>query len=273
MQMIEVAIKNIVEGENSRQSYNDAELSELMTSLKQSGQLQPIGLKELPGGKYELNYGFRRYFAAKKLGWKTIQAMALPQLDEENTLIINAIENMQRKDVPMVQQGRIFCKLEKQGLSLDQIAARTGKRKQIVSQCIQAYRGIPNEVRRRIVGGLGVKAANMDGKLSAGNAFEALRVISKYKLKERQKKQLYDYASKKGVGSIKMGAVSALLEKGVSLSAAMKRSEEIKAIPLRIVLPLEVFRKEFGSNSKNAVKYIDKILKADKRLKVIKVGT
>jgi ParB family chromosome partitioning protein len=105
MEVVKLKISEVVLKDNSRGQIGD-DLSELMSSIKTHGLLQPIGvIKSKRGKKYEVVYGNRRYNAVKKLGIKTIQAVIL-KVNDADKLILNLVENIQRKDVPVSEQAR-----------------------------------------------------------------------------------------------------------------------------------------------------------------------
>ena len=116
------------------------ELAGLMTSMKQQGLLQPVGVMK-ERGSYTYLWGHRRIKAAEKLGWKSIDAHVTLSKDvtEEDAIIINAVENLQRKDVSPFELGRIVSQLSKKGLSLSEIGARMGVPKSRLKQSIQLF--------------------------------------------------------------------------------------------------------------------------------------
>jgi ParB family chromosome partitioning protein len=135
-----ISINEIHQHENSRLQYNEEDLLQLMVSMKQTGQLQPIGVSKKGDKKYVVIFGNRRFVAAKKLGWKFIDATIFETPDQTSDMIANATENMVRSDVSLPEQGRIFYQLTLDGLTLGEIAARVSIPKSKVEKCLEAFK-------------------------------------------------------------------------------------------------------------------------------------
>lgn len=81
-----------------RRHFGDNRLKELVDSIRERGVLQPIMLRHLDGGRYEIVFGERRYRAAILAGLSVIPAM-VRQLDAKAAAMLSAIENLQREDL------------------------------------------------------------------------------------------------------------------------------------------------------------------------------
>ena len=93
---------------NPRLDVNTKELSELAETIREVGLLQPIVVRPLRNGEYEVVIGERRYRAAKQAGLRTVRAFVRDYTDEE-VLELNLIENIQRTDLSAVEKGNC-CK-------------------------------------------------------------------------------------------------------------------------------------------------------------------
>jgi len=93
---------------NPRFNIDPEELRQLADSIRQVGILQPIILRPIGNGEYEVVVGERRFAAAKELGFKTIRAIIREYSDEE-VVELNLIENIQRAELSAVEKGRC-CK-------------------------------------------------------------------------------------------------------------------------------------------------------------------
>jgi ParB/RepB/Spo0J family partition protein len=149
-EFIEVPINKVKSIENVRTEINDSEIAELMQSIKQHGLLEPIGVW-LGNDEYIISYGHRRLNACKKLGWKTITAKVLGEMNEEDMLILNATENLHRKDVNVHEIGRIFFLLREKGLSESEIAVRMSVPISRVKRTLAVFKYVPEEHRKDIV--------------------------------------------------------------------------------------------------------------------------
>lgn len=92
-----------------RKNFNQEELEELAQSIKAHGILQPIVVREV-GNNYEIIAGERRYRAAKLAGLDTVPAI-IRKLSDQETLAIALIENIQRKDLNVIEEARGFKRL------------------------------------------------------------------------------------------------------------------------------------------------------------------
>jgi len=149
-EFLEIPIDKIRSIENVRTYINDTEIAELMQSIKQHGLLQSIGVW-LGNDEYILSYGHRRLNACKKLGWKTISAKILGEMNEQDMLILNATENIHRKDVNVHEIGRIFFLLKEKGLSESEIAVRMSVPITRVKRTLAVFQYVPEEHREDIV--------------------------------------------------------------------------------------------------------------------------
>jgi len=241
--VVDIPIADIVAAENSRQIYEPREMEELMISMKQTGLLQPIGVMPLPkAGKYKLVFGFRRFSAAKKLGWKVIDCVMTQAKNDEETLIKNSIENVQRANVSFPEQGRIFAGLIKKGLTAGEIAARVGCKKQFVLGTLDAFYRIPKKVQNKIIGGTR-GTSKQPGTITPTTAFNALKIQRKYGLTQDQAEKLFDYAATDKAGASQMRIVGALLAQDKPIKQAITQAKSTRIITLQIACYVDVIEK------------------------------
>lgn len=240
-----IPLSQIVQKENSRANYDENEMNELMQSIKRVGQLQAATVRPSKGGKFELLAGNRRFIAVRKLGLPELECKVKDH-DKEGAYLINAVENMQRVDVPLVQQGRIFTKLLKRGLTSAQIATRIGIKQPKVNQCISLYNGMPKEFRSRVVSGTMGSMKNVSavgsrktGRIPAITAFRTLGVATKNRLSMAERKKLLLYASKDGATSEHIRCVGLLMSMGQPLNKAIKMAESVRMIVCTIPMDRE----------------------------------
>jgi ParB family chromosome partitioning protein len=112
-------------------------LDGLVESITTSGVVQPLIVRPLPGGTYELVAGERRWRAAQKAGLKQIPAVVRDE-DESRRLETALIENMVREDLSPVDEARACAALvEDLGLSKEDLAKRVGRSRAAVSNLIR----------------------------------------------------------------------------------------------------------------------------------------
>jgi len=127
------------------------DVSDLIESIKENGLLQPIVVRRSDNA---IICGNRRYSACKKLGLKTIDVVYKDNVTDLDLVVLNLIENMNRKDINSIEIGR-QCKvlLEKFNLSEPEIAKALGIVERRVRICITAFERTPEEFRTSITYG------------------------------------------------------------------------------------------------------------------------
>lgn len=148
-----------------RSRFDPEQLTALAESIKARGVLQPIVVRPLPGGAYELIAGERRLRASKLADMTSIPAV-VRDTDEQERLELALIENMARADLNPVEEARACATLvDDLGLSKEELGRRVGRSRAAVSNLIRLLE-LPDEV----LGAIG------DGRLSEGHGRALLRV-------------------------------------------------------------------------------------------------
>lgn len=116
-----------------RQSFKEDTIKELAESIEKNGLLQPIVVRPMEKGKYQIIAGERRYRAFKKLGKSMIPAIVRDYEDEEVDKL-QLVENVQREDLNPYDEAIAYLKLkEKYGLKQEDIAKAVGKSRPYIS--------------------------------------------------------------------------------------------------------------------------------------------
>ena len=141
-----------------RQAFGEEGLVALGESLKERGVLQPVLVRPLPRGTYELIAGERRWRAAQLAGLATIPAMVRPD-DDAASLELALIENMAREDLNPLEEARACAALvEELGLTRDEVGRRVGRSRVAVSNLLRLL-DLPDEALALVE----------DGSLSEGH--------------------------------------------------------------------------------------------------------
>src|SRR6266571_4934582 len=120
-----------------RRSFGDQALQELADSVKLKGIIQPVLVRRLGDGRYELIAGERRYRAARLAGLQKIPAVVRPVTDAES-MEMALIENLQRKDLNAMEAARAYQRLMKEfGLTQDEMAGRLGKDRSSIANTVR----------------------------------------------------------------------------------------------------------------------------------------
>ncbi|NYF50034.1 ParB/RepB/Spo0J family partition protein [Tunturiibacter gelidoferens] len=136
----------------TRSHFDEAKLAELAQSITASGVVQPIVVRPLSGGRYQLITGERRWLASKKANKNTIPAI-VRQVSDEQTLEMTIVENLQRADLNPIEQARAYQRLSNDfKMTQEQMAIRTGKERASVSNFLRLLR-LPDSVQQKVESG------------------------------------------------------------------------------------------------------------------------
>lgn len=128
-----------------RRAFDDTALQALAGSLRERGVLQPVLVRPLPGGSYELVAGERRWRAAQIAGLDTIPAL-VRERDDSEALQAALIENMAREDLNPIEEARACAALvEELGLTREVVGLRVGRSRVAVSNLLRLL-DLPDEV-------------------------------------------------------------------------------------------------------------------------------
>ncbi len=168
-----VPLNKIKLNKNSRLNIDPEELSGLMSSIKEEGLLQPIGLIK-SGDGYEICYGNRRFLAISKLGMNSIPAIVHEKKKESDVDIKNLTENIQRRQISLAEIGRYVDLLKKQGLSAQEVSVRLGVSIAYIKACISSFQEVPkefmNDIDIRVVNGKNLSDKRRPGKIAIKTA-------------------------------------------------------------------------------------------------------
>lgn len=142
-----------------RKHFDEAELEELAASIRTHGVLQPILVRPMPGGRFEIVAGERRWRAAQKAGVSAIPALVRSFSDRE-ALEIAIIENVQRTDLNPIEEALGYQALiDRFGRTQQDIADQVGKSRPHIANILRLL-SLPEDVQAMV----------RDGRLSAGHA-------------------------------------------------------------------------------------------------------
>ena len=124
----EIEISKILANPNQpRRDFNEEALQELADSIKELGVIQPITLRKMEDESYQIIAGERRFRASQLAGKTTIPAYIL-KADDEETMEMALIENIQREDLNALEVALAYQQLiEQHNLSQEQLSKRIGK--------------------------------------------------------------------------------------------------------------------------------------------------
>lgn len=129
-----------------RREFDEAALSELADSIRAIGIIQPITLRKVVNGHYQIIAGERRFRAAQMAGLATVPAY-VRTADDENVMEMALIENIQREDLNAMEIALAYQHLlEQYGLTQDKLSERVGKNRATIANYLRLLR-LPAEVQ------------------------------------------------------------------------------------------------------------------------------
>jgi ParB family chromosome partitioning protein len=142
-----------------RVQFDEETLGELTASIRELGVLQPILLREIATGRYQLIAGERRWRAARRAGLAAIPAI-IRTADDRGVVEQALVENLQRKDLTPLEEAAAFQQLiEDFGMTHDEVATRVGKSRSAITNTVRLLQ-LPPAIQRFVV----------EGQLTAGHA-------------------------------------------------------------------------------------------------------
>ena len=138
----------------TRTHFDEALLDELAHSIRAVGVIQPVMVRAIEGGRYQLITGERRWLASQKAGKATIPAV-VAVMNDEQAMEATIIENLQRADLNPMEQAHAFERLSREfRMTQEQMSIRTGKDRASISNFLRLLR-LPQELQGQVeTGGL-----------------------------------------------------------------------------------------------------------------------
>jgi ParB family transcriptional regulator, chromosome partitioning protein len=137
----------------TRMNFDEKLIAELAESISANGVVQPILVRPLPSGRFQLIAGERRWLASQKAGKVTIPAV-LRQVSDEQAMEITIVENLQRADLNPIEQAKAYERLGREfGMTQEQMAHRTGKERATVGNYLRMLK-LPEGVQAKVASGL-----------------------------------------------------------------------------------------------------------------------
>ena len=135
--------------QNPRLAFNSETLEELASSIREHGVLQPVLVRPLDDGRFQLIAGERRWRASKLAGQPTIPAL-VEDIDDDTALEIALIENLQREDISPLDEAAMYDRMIRDhGYSIRKLAEKLGKDKGYLENRLRLA-DAPPEVRELV---------------------------------------------------------------------------------------------------------------------------
>ena len=181
MKLLNLKIDRIVTNSNQPRKYFDNEkMSELKDSIKNSGLIQPITVRKISNGKYEIVAGERRYRACRELGMENISAIEISAGDARG-YELSVLENIQREDLNPIEEAESYLMLmEVYGYTQEKLSEKLGKTRSSLSNKMRILK-LPGSVKEMV----------KKGEISYGHA-RTLLSLSEQKKIESAAKEIID---------------------------------------------------------------------------------
>jgi ParB family chromosome partitioning protein len=131
-----------------RLAFDEKELNELANSILKYGVIQPIVVRQI-GEKYEIIAGERRYKASTMAGIKKIPAI-VKNTDDNTSAEIALLENLQRKNLTVIEEAKSFKKLMDRGFKQETIASKLGISQSSIANKIRLL-SLPKSVQNSLL--------------------------------------------------------------------------------------------------------------------------
>jgi ParB family chromosome partitioning protein len=190
-QVVFIHVNQIVPGDNDRKEFNKAGIEELAGDIARAGKLiNPITVRPMPDGTYQIVAGERRWRAHQLLGWSTIAAFVRELSDEETDLIMLS-ENVQRVDLNAIEQAYGFQKqLDKYNRTPQEIAQVCSVSVDLVRRRLGLLELIPDIKGMIASGNLKVGHAECLIGLDANNQIAAVKQLNERHIDQRGFRQI-----------------------------------------------------------------------------------
>ena len=177
MKFLNLKIDKIVTNSNQPRKYFDnGKMSELKDSIKNSGLLQPITVRKISNGKYEIVAGERRYRACRELGMENIPVIEM-NVGDARGYELSVLENIQRENLNPIEEAESYLMLmEVYGYTQEKLSEKLGKTRSSVSNKMRILK-LPASVKEMV----------KKGEISYGHARTLLSLSDEKKIEEAAK--------------------------------------------------------------------------------------
>jgi ParB family chromosome partitioning protein len=148
--MVEIDL-DLIEPNNfqPRTSFDEERLEQLAQSIKSNGIIQPLLVRRLSGGRYQLVAGERRWRAAQRAGLQGVPCV-VKEIPEDKMLELALIENIQRQELNAIEEAHAYRRLiESLGLTQEMVAQRVGRDRTFITNYLRLLR-LPEDIQRLV---------------------------------------------------------------------------------------------------------------------------
>lgn len=167
--------------EQPRKVFDEEKLAELAESIQENGLLQPVVVRPLANGRYQIIAGERRWRAGRLAGLSELPVIIM-ELSDDKAMEIALIENLQREDLSPLEEANGYRTLmDKYALTQEEVARRVSKSRPAVANAIRLL-NLPEEILHML----------SEGSLSSGHARALLAIEDKQRALEAARRIVSD---------------------------------------------------------------------------------
>ena len=213
----EIAISQIEPNPNQpRREFDEEAMQELANSIREIGIIQPVTLRQVGEGRYQIIAGERRWRASQLAGLTTIPAY-IRTVEDENVMEMALAENIQREDLNAIEIALAYQHLsEVTGMTQDKISARVGKSRTSITNYLRLLK-LPAQIQ------MALKNKEMD----MGHARALLSIES-----PSAQLKLFKDVQKNGYSVRKVEEMVQMLKRGETLQEVRKKIPPTSQLPL-----------------------------------------
>lgn len=162
--------------EQPRKEFDEKALSELSKSIEKNGVIQPILVRPVTGGAYQIVAGERRWRAARMAGLTEVPVV-IREMSDEDAAVFALIENLQREDLNPVEEAEgIRSLIEEFGMTQEEAADRVGKSRTAVTNTLRLLK-LPADILSMVAKGK-ITAGHARALISLSDEGEMLRIAN-----------------------------------------------------------------------------------------------
>lgn len=194
-----VPLHNIeVNPDQPRKDFDETALSELAASIKMHNIIQPLTVSAMPGGKYRLIAGERRFRASKIAGLKDVPVY-VREADKEQILELSLLENLQRENLNAIEIGLSYKRLmDDLNYTQEKVAERMGKERSTVTNYIRLLK-LPPDIQIAVRNGI-ITMGHARALINVDHADRQLFIFSEIKNKGLSVRQTEELVRKMYTG-------------------------------------------------------------------------
>lgn len=220
-----------------RRYFDEDALAELSASIAARGVIQPIIVRPLAGGRYQLVAGERRWRAAQKARLHEIPAL-VRDLDDREVMALALIENIQREDLNPVEEARAYQRLsDEENMTQGEIAKLVDKSRSHVAN-LQRLLGLSEEILSMVEQGV-LSMGHARALIGYDNAASLAKQAVSQKLSVREVERIVRAGSAPAESDRRRARTSRDPAKDADIAAVQGHLEEFLGLPVKIKTDLD----------------------------------